>query len=78
MMKYEQTSMRETAINLRDTGGLFCLNIANYSSGNIVLTDAARASLTGRNFLFSGRGFRRSVGPSTQWYSDVTVCLFVR
>jgi hypothetical protein len=65
MMKYEQKSMRETVVNLRDKGGHFCALTANYSSGNIVFTCAARVYLKGRNVLFSERGFRRMLGPST-------------
>lgn len=64
MMKYKQKSMRETAVNLRDKGGHFCALAANCYSGN-VFTCAARVYLTGRNFLFSERGFRRMLGPST-------------
>jgi len=65
MMKYEQKSMRETAVNLRDKGGHFCALAANYSQGYIVFTCTVRVCLTGRNFLFSERGFRRKLGPST-------------
>lgn len=65
MMKYKQKSMRETAVNLRDKGGHFCTLTANCYSGNIVFTCAAPVYSKGRNFLFSERGFRRKLGPST-------------
>jgi len=58
MMKYEQKSMRETAVTLTDKGGHCCAPTADYSSGYIVFTCAARVYLTGRNVLFSERGFR--------------------
>jgi hypothetical protein len=64
MMQYEQKSMRETAVNLRDKGGHFCAMTANYSSGYVVFTCTVRVCLTRRNFLISERGFRRKLGPS--------------